>query len=162
MKVYKDASDADESLIGFCTFKLKTMVTKKSDGRFNPPSAAMTAGILAGMAALGALIACYCACCRRREQKVVVVDESSFAGTKRESGTTYTKMEDDSTLESIKRGSEPSKKKMEVDGSLDKSKVETTPGSVKSKDRNIIKFFSLKKKKKAAGTLDTGNASSVV
>jgi hypothetical protein len=164
MKMYKDDSDADESLIGSCTFKLKAMVTENTDGSFTPPTAAMTAGILAGMAALGSLLWCYCACCRRSPQKVVVVEESSLAGTKkgkdtsnkkteddatkRDSGTAYTKMEDDGTLDSTKLSSGlsvPSNKNTEVG-----SKAGT-------KRTKIFKFLSPKKKK-----VDGTSASDVV
>lgn len=104
MKMYKDDSSMDESLIGSCTFNLKTMVTNKADGSFTPPSAAMTIGIVAGVLALGSLIWLYCTCCRR-SKKVVIVESSSLAGTKRGSTTSYKKMEDECTLDTSKAGS---------------------------------------------------------
>ena len=73
MKMYKDDSSMDESLIGSCTFKLKTLVTKNTDGSYTAPTAALTAGIVGGVLALVAMIWCYCACCRGSQQKVVIV-----------------------------------------------------------------------------------------
>jgi hypothetical protein len=105
MKMFSDSSSSDEKMIGFCTFKLSTMVTSKGDGSFTPPTAAMTIGIVAGVIALSALICLYCTCCRRSSK--VVTTKSSEAGktiasdaeSQRASTASFTKMEDDGTLE---------------------------------------------------------------
>jgi hypothetical protein len=102
VKMFSDSSSLDEMMIGFCTFKLQTMVTNKGDGSFTPPTAAMTIGIVAGVIALSALVCLYCTCCRR-SKKVVMMDASD-AGSKRVSIASFTKMEDDGTFDTSKSG----------------------------------------------------------
>jgi hypothetical protein len=101
MKMFSDTSSSDEKMIGYCTFKLSTMVTNKGDGSFTPPTAAMTIGILAGVIALGALICFYWTCCRKSTPKVIMTNASD-TGSKPGSTASFTKMEDDGTMATSK------------------------------------------------------------
>lgn len=101
MKMFSDSSSSDEKMIGYCTFKLSTMVTNKGDGSFTPPTAAMTIGILAGVIALCALVCFYWTCCRKTTPKVIRVNASD-TGSKRGSTASFTKMDDDGTFDTSK------------------------------------------------------------
>lgn len=63
------AEPSEDMMIGECTLALRTYVTQKNkDSLVGTPSAAATAGIVVGVAALLALLAFYCYCCRSKRK----------------------------------------------------------------------------------------------
>jgi len=63
------AQPDEDLLIGECTLALRTYVTQKNkESLVGTPSAAATAGIVLGVAALLAMLTCWCWCCRKKRQ----------------------------------------------------------------------------------------------
>ena len=99
IKMYSDDSSSDEKLIGSCTFKFDTMVTKNDAGGMTPPTAAMTLAILAGVFAAGGLLCCYMSfCCGKKNKTKASSSDTTTGGS-------YKRTEDDGTLMSSKDGS---------------------------------------------------------
>jgi hypothetical protein len=56
------------TLAGYCTIKLSTYVTPSSTRKYNPPSAALTSGIVVAAVAALILLCIYCSCCRGKKK----------------------------------------------------------------------------------------------
>lgn len=64
------AEPDEDMLIGECTLALRTYVTKKDkDSLVSMPSAAATAGIVLGAAAMLGLLMLWCYCCRKKRKE---------------------------------------------------------------------------------------------
>lgn len=95
------ATEDGSTLIGECTFNLKTYVTPSADkGVFQTPSAAVTVGIVLGALAVFALVCLYCYCCCRKRRRQRTSNDNKSTGGETSSFSFFRRMDDKKTVTS--------------------------------------------------------------